>query len=362
MALPQAPLPTDCDAITVETLTLLASGNAPGAEAEALLGIDPIWGTATKIRVGVRWNAAGRAAGLPERVLIKGGFAEHRIAMSFLYQHEAHFYDRVQPRIGVNSPRCFGVAHDDASAQHLVLMEDLDAAGARFCRVVDPLPIDRVCEFLDIFAAMHAHTWGGNLLGEGGLWNNLREVAALPVGIPGDYARGQMVPETYARFMRLPRSLAVSRTFHDIGRMRRAMERIDHVMDGRPHCLVHGDAHMGNLYIDSEDRGGVLDWQCWCRGNWSFDITYFMLSALDQADRRRSDRALLAFYLERLAAHGCPQVPTMREALEAFRIQIAYGLFFWMVNPPDWQTEENNSAVAARFADAALDHGTFDDL
>ena len=39
-------------------------------------------------------------------------------------------------------------------------------------------------------------------------------------------------------------------------------------------------------------------------------------------------------------------------------MQIMDGLFYWLVNPEEFQTEINNCAVAPRFAMAALDVDT----
>jgi hypothetical protein len=44
----------------------------------------------------------------------------------------------------------------------------------------------------------------------------------------------------------------------------------------------------------------------------------------------------------------------------AYRRQTVYGLYYWLVNPVEFQVEVNNCAVASRFAFAAIDHGTFE--
>ena len=48
--------------------------------------------------------------------------------------------------------------------------------------------------------------------------------------------------------------------------------------------------------------------------------------------------------------------PDEATAWAAIRAHIVYGLFYWTVNPVEWQAEENNSSVAPRFAWAAVDH------
>lgn len=316
-------------------------------------------GTATKIRLSVEWDEAGQGDRLPRQLVLKGGFGPHRKAMAHLYQIEERFYRSIQPWLGIPSPRCLGSIADPGGGQALVLLEDLDAAGARFCRVTDPISPELAAQFLGHLAKMHARTWGatGELTEQFGA---LTKWQALPMDDSGAYARGQLEPQTWARFMQLPRALAVSRLFHDRVSMRHALERIDAYTCDKPHCFLHADFHLGNLYFASDGTPSVLDWQSYSLGHWSHDVTYFLVSALDQRDRRRQGKELLAFYVDELRGHGITDAPSMEEALEAFRIQIADGLFYWMVNPPEWQAEENNCAVAPRYADAALDFGTFE--
>jgi aminoglycoside phosphotransferase (APT) family kinase protein len=159
----------------------------------------------------------------------------------------------------------------------------------------------------------------------------------------------------------LPRGVAVSRYFHDRDRMERAMERL-RVIDrqGVP-CLLHGDPHLGNLYFDADGTAGMLDWQTAYKGPWAHDVAYFIASALDVLDRRDWERPLLRHYLDQLRTRGVAP-PSFDEAWDGYCCQMVYGLYYWLVNPVEFQAELNNCAVAPRFALAAIDHGTFDRL
>ena len=48
----------------------------------------------------------------------------------------------------------------------------------------------------------------------------------------------------------------------------------------------------------------------------------------------------------------------MARAWEAHRREIAYGLFIFLINETQFQTEAVNTAYCARFGAAALDHDT----
>ena len=319
----------------------------------------PVQGTATKIRLNAEYENA--PSDLPNTLIVKAGFADHREAMAYLYAHEARFYRDIQPQLNINTPSCFATIDDFSLHQHIVIMEDLTLSDTRFCRVEHPLTYAEAKGFLDILARLHARTWNKPIIGADGRQAELQIWEALPaVDNGGTYAHGQLVPEVWAHYMSLPRCLAVPRLFHDCDRIRTGLEALNVLCRQEPHCLLHADFHLGNLYFDGKGRQGVLDWQSYSLGHWSHDVTYFIVSALDPVDRRRWDHALVSYYLAQLRAEGLANPPSLDEAMQGFRLQILDGLFYWMVNPPNWQSEENNCSVAPRFAHAAMDYRSFE--
>lgn len=352
-------LPRDAQSLTAGVLTDMVAANFPGAEALSAELVDLNEGTATKARLRVRWNAAGEKAGLTPSVIVKGGMLKHAEMMEHIYRKEVRYFAEIRDMLSVNSPRPFAAVSDDEAHRHFVVMEDLTLRDVRFCRVVDPISPDQAKQFLNILARMHAKTWDSAAFNAGGALADLKlwhSVAPMP---DGAYAWGQLKPETWRHYMQLPRAQSVSRLFHDRDWMERALMKLNHLCEVGPFCFLHADFHLGNMYFDADGAAGVLDWQSFSKGVWSHDVTYFMCSALDMADRRKHDRDLLRYYLDRLNAEGVTNPPSFDEALEAFRLQIVDGLFYWMVNPVEWQVEVNNAAVAARFAAAALDHDTY---
>ncbi len=352
-------LPRHARDLDAAALTELIAPRFPGAEALSVEVGDLNEGTATKARLRVKWNAAGEKAGLTPSIIIKGGMLKHAEMMEHIYRNEVRYFGEMRDVLGVNSPRPFAAVSDDQARRHYVVMEDLDLRDVRFCRVVDPISAAQTRQFLDVLARMHARTWDSPEFDVGGVFDGLKlwhSVAPMP---DGAYAWGQLKAETWRHYMQLPRAQAVSRLFHDRDWMERALMKLNELCEAAPFCFLHADFHLGNLYFDADGAPGVLDWQSFSKGVWSHDVTYFMCSALDMAERRRHDRDLLRYYLERLNAEGVSNPPDFNNAYDAFRLQIVDGLFYWMVNPVEWQVEENNAAVAARFAAAALDHDLY---
>ncbi|MHA3790709.1 phosphotransferase [Sphingomonas sp. YL-JM2C] len=348
-------LPLLPEEVTAGWLGEALSTHAPGVAVERIEVTDVLWGTGTKMMVTAAYNRAGRDAGLPERLCVKAGLAEHRELVKFCYQTEARFFAEIAPRLSIGLPRCFFAAAN--ADQGVVIMEDLRPAGAQICRVQQPLSRDQAAAFLDDLAALHARWWNDPALADEGELGWLMRHDPLPDAAWGDFGRGQLQPETWAHYMGLPRSLGIPRVCRDREAMHAALQALRRFAPGGPTCVIHGDAHLGNMYLDAAGRPGFLDWQTARRGHWAQDVTYFYVSALDPLDRRAWEGDLIAGYLAALGRHGVADAPGEAEAWAAIRAHIVYGLFYWMVNPVEWQAEENNAAVAPRFGWAAVDLG-----
>jgi hypothetical protein len=242
------------------------------------------------------------------------------------------------------------------SHQSILILEDLNAKGVRFCRAQEPLDFAQVSRFLDAQARYHAAHWDDPALRDGGRLDWLME----PLGGSSiEYAERYLKPEVWSRYMELPRAQAVPRAFRDRARMRRALDLLAQSQRALPRCIAHGDTHLGNLYLEADGTPGFFDLQV-RRSCWVQDMAYHLVCALDIEDRRGWERRLLTFYLARLAAHGVARPPGFEQAWDDYRREIVYGLFIFLINETRFQTESTNTAYAARFGAAAADHGSFE--
>lgn len=347
-------LPLTPQDVTPAWLTDALAPRYPGVTAEKIDVRDILWGTGTKMMVRVAWNAAGERAGLPRDLCIKAGLADHRELVKFCYQTEARFFTDLAPKLKMGLPHALYAALDDD--QGIVVMEDLRTSGARLCRVQEPLTQGEAAAFLIDLASLHARWWNSPDLADDGALGWLMRHDPLADEAWGDFGRGQLEPAAWAHSMALPRALAVPALCRDRDTMHASLQALRRFTAGEPECVIHGDAHLGNMYLTADGRPGFLDWQTTRRGHWAHDVTYFLLSALDPLDRRAWERELIAGYLSALATAGVAHPPVETAAWRAIRAHIVYGLFYWLVNPVEWQAEENNAAVAPRFAWAAVDH------
>jgi len=350
------PLPVTVDSIDAQWLTLALSQRHPGVEVVESCIDEVIRGTSTKIRVVLRYNAAGREAALPPTMIVKGGFEAHSPLFGFMYRSEMRCYRDLLPIMDLNAPRAFFSAEDPGSHQALVIMEDLNARHVTFPSAQTPFDYPQEARFLDALARLHAQWWGRpQLRDEGELGWVLTQFGAAS----REYQNRYLAPEVWDSYMAKPRGAATPKALHDRERMRAALDALAEFHESAPLTLTHGDTHLGNLYIERDGTPGFLDMQV-RRSPWYQDVAYHMTAALDVIDRRKWEQALLSFYLGRLAAHGVASPPGFDEAWACYRRELVYGLFIFLINETRFQTEQTNTAYAVRFAMAAIDHRTFD--
>lgn len=323
----------------------------PGVELEAVRLVEDIAGTSSKLRFEFDY-VPGTDAGLPRRMLVKGGFAPHSDMFLAMHLTEMRYYRDIAPGAAFDTPSCFAVAEDPASGRAAVLLEDLAERQVRWLSALEPLGWHEVAAFLDALADFAAQHWQSSELGTGA---RLAWVVDSYSGEASEYIAHYLEPDRWQTFMRLPRCAALPRRFHNRDGMARLLQSLAQRLAVQPLTLSHGDTHLGNLYVNRDGTPGFLDAQP-RKAPWVKDFAYHLVAALDIEDRRTWERPLLARYLRRLAAHGAADVPSLEEAWADYREELAYGLFIFMINESHFQTEEVNTAYAARFGAAVLDH------
>lgn len=343
--MPNFPMPSTLSDVTADWLTEALSHRYPGTTVTSAVPGTSIRATGTKLRLLLDYNDAGHAHGLPPTMWFKSGLEEHSDHVRTSHARESLFYSEIQPLGLINAPVSYFAETDDAgySAQ---LIEDLLARNARFGSALKPLPLAIARATLAMLAKLHAYWWrapelarlgppGGSLATDGIVLHILTREA-------WDEALAR--PET-----RLPAGL------RDVDAARAGMERLwelDRTSDAL--CMVHGDAHPGNMFFEPDGRPGFLDYQRLMQCDWAHDVNYFLLSSCSSADTAAHERELLEEYLQAREALGVPRMDR-GEAWLSYRRHTMYGLV-WNVVPTAMQTVETCAAISERFNAAAMRH------
>lgn len=349
------PLPLRIEEIDCEWLTRALCMRAPGTVVRNMEVLQVIPGTCTKIRLQLDLNDTGKAAGIPERVILKGGFEKHSRVMSHMHVAEVMGYRDIFPFVDLSTPACYFADYDEAREQGIVIMEDLVASGVEFCSVLRPQTFEQVAQRLTAFARFHSQTWQSPEFKPGGRWQGVPE-GELALRVYMD--QYLLKPLEWKRFVDLPRGAACSARLHDLDRIIKAFDRLTAFSRTLPHSILHGDTHPGNLFRWADGSPGFLD-SLPGRGPVMMEIAYHVTGALDTADRRRWEAALVQHYLNELRRNGV-DAPSFDEAMRQYQAFLLNGHIIFLVNESIYQPEAVNTAYTARFSAAMLDHGTLE--
>jgi hypothetical protein len=344
------PLPTTVEEITPEWLTAALRTRARGVTVHGFEIVDVVNTTTTKVRLRLDRDARATAAEIPELVIVKGGFQEHGRELEKMHLREVRAYRDVFPEVPLRTPRCFFADFDPERRQGIVIMEDLVARGVEFCHATKPQSHEQVARRLSALAAFHATTWSSPELLPEGKWGDLVDFFDVMRGFFEKYTTS----ENWQRFVAAPRGAATSVRFHDRAWMIDSWTRVTRYGQSLPQCVLHGDVHLGNLYIDADGTPGFLD-PLASRGPGMLEVSYHVSASIDVADRPRWERALVRHYLDELRENGV-EPPPFDEAMRQYAIFLIYGLFIWLTTESHYQTEAVNTANAARVSAAMIDH------
>jgi Phosphotransferase enzyme family len=255
---------------------------------------------------------------------------------------EARFYRDLAPRLTVRRPRVPYVAIDPDTNAAIIVMEDIVASGGLFMNPHRTFPVGLAWDTVSQLARLHGSTWGLASLGDiewlgghrsmvGGMYTTSSLQALLDdgraYGFPAELRDAQNLVDALEIHARNPVT-----------------------------CVLHGDPHTGNVYLDHAGRGCFFDFEVVQTGNWAQDLAYHLGSVLAISDRRAYERELVRHYLTERAAHGAPPVD-FEESWELYRRSFSYGYLLWVITRIRGRDEV--LAHMPRLATALSDHDTY---
>jgi len=214
------------------------------------------------------------------------------------YEREVIFYQSLAKDISLPSPHCFHAAHDPATDDFLLLLEDL---GDR--RIGDQLA---GCSAQDAFAAVRQLA---TLHGE--WWDSpkLQPFEWMPLG-ESELNKGGMALYPIAWPLYLQQfGDGLADDMKQMGE--RLCGQIAGLLDrarDRPRTICHGDFRLDNLFFGSKPGQAaltVVDWQIVIRSIGTYDIGYFLSQSASPSLRREIELDLLRAYHDRLVELGC---------------------------------------------------------
>ncbi len=314
-------VPDDIDvALSPGWLTQALQPRFPGIEIRAVERGPVVERLSTNARFTVDYDGD---FDLPRHLCIKGYFSEAGRHIAFVGEPEACFYRDLAAASGIRTLHCvYADVHPD-SRHGVVITRDEAADGGDFLDGNSPFDVDQAADALTELARLHAATWRAQLWADA-TWLRPRLGAAVQ-------AWGEdRTLEIMSANLTGPNGIGVPPAMRDAGQLLTAHRRVSaRTPDGNAQwCVIHGDAHVGNIMVDTERRPWMLDWQLVQRGFWDVDVGYLIAATLPPDVRRASERDLLSHYLDALVAHGI-SIPDGASA--AICNGMIHGFFLWSI-------------------------------
>jgi aminoglycoside phosphotransferase (APT) family kinase protein len=274
--------------------------------------LDRSSGTTGRARFGLRGDGA-----LPPTVFVKlAPFDESQRAFVNsvgMGVSEARFYRDVAADVPVRVPRAYYAETD--GDRYVMVLEDLDATGCRFPAPTDPDVEFRARDIVEQLGALHARYWESSRFDDGG------DLAWLAGKGTGDAGGGA----TFVQMAVDNLGDQLDADFHRIAELylARAPDIVG-LWNSGPRTLVHGDPHMGNLFVDEQagNRTGFLDWAVLGRSPGMRDVAYVLCNSVPAGVRGPGEKAWIARYCEVLGAAGIEYA--FDEAWRQYRLFAVY--------------------------------------
>lgn len=231
----------------------------------------------------------------------------HRAAIgaSGMGEREACFYESAAGSVPLRVPAVAAVVRQD-EGDFVLLLEDLVAAGCRLSDATWGVGADQAASAMEDLARFHVQyegvevAWAAEPRATGGEWtlSTLRHVITEFAGVlsPDYVAVGELYLDHHAE--------------------------LEALWGAGPSTLCHGDAHIGNVFLDG-DRVGFLDWGLATLSGPMRDVSYFLTMTVDPEVRRARQEDLVRLYLDRRAALGGAPI-AFDEAWRQHRVNSAY--------------------------------------
>ncbi|MEM7141393.1 MAG: phosphotransferase [Actinomycetota bacterium] len=307
-------IPVRPESIDPRWLTDALRLRVPGVTVESVEVVRIVDATNANATIAVRHDAPERLA---DRLFVKmpplDPQRRARLDWRSMAERETRFYRDLASSVAITVPTVHLASFDDASGAFLLIMELLGEDGTGLPNLVAGLEPALLDDAMVELAGFHARFEDSATRAADTPWLH-------PTGRTSDYGARLLRAGIDSGAPLDPAFVAVAeRYIADRDLLQDAWEL-------GPTTVLHGDAHIGNVFID--DRGGTarlgfFDWGLMTVGSPMRDVSYLLAMTLSPADRQANESRLIDIYLAARVAAGAAPIDA-RDAWFMHRLQAAY--------------------------------------
>lgn len=304
-------VPANAGEIDAAWLTGALAERHPGVRVESVEIVDRAEVTNSHAWLRVRY---AESAGAPESLFCKllpnDPARRAMIAQTNMGLREARFYESLAPELEMRMPAAHVVRYDEADGAFVLLLENIVESGCTISTGPESPTPDAAAVALEDLAAMHVRFEDEATRTRLAGWvcepDPPREYGSLQLKVGLDQHRERLTD-----------------AFAEMAKLYIDQQAALHALwASGPKTVIHGDAHIGNLFDDG-GRIGFLDWGIIVLSTPLRDVSYFLNMSLSVEDRRAHDRELIRHYLDVRRALGGSSID-FDSAWQAHRIQASY--------------------------------------
>jgi hypothetical protein len=339
------PIPVDAGDLTPDWLSGALQARHPGVRVGAAEVLDTTERTNLHVRLRLDYDVR---AGAPDTVFCKLPPLDpaHRqmIGATGMGTREASFYADLAPSVSMRMPAAY-LAASDTAGNFVLVLEDLSARGCRISDGTWAIAGDLAAGAVEDLAELHVRFQDTDRLRAIAPWASVQRERS-----PDFTLRTlRSVVEQHAEVLS-DAYVAVAELYIE------HHAAIDELWSRGPHTLIHGDAHIGNVFID-DGRVGFLDWGMLTVSAAMRDVSFFLTMGMDSTDRRSLERDLVQHYVDVRRSLGGAEL-TFDDAWMAHRVHAAYTVlasFLTMVPPYNTEARRPFTEAFRARASASLD-------
>ncbi|WP_159931146.1 phosphotransferase [Oceanicoccus sp. KOV_DT_Chl] len=209
--------------------------------------------------------------------------------------NEIGFYRDIAANLTIDKPNSFGLMGN--RYRYLILIEDLSDQ-ATFTDISFRCDLQQAESVIDTLANLHASCWQDARFDSQWQWVNRQQYQRNHIFLT--LLRQQSSAIAIKRYKELlPENTPQIATL-----INQHYEKLVQQWGEGERTLVHGDAHIGNMYFKADGKAGLLDWQVIGYEHGMRDVTYFIINSLPTELRREYQQHLIERYTSRLLKQG----------------------------------------------------------
>ncbi len=296
------PIPASSDAITPDwlTATLRQSQTITTARVTAAdlsrIGEDEGFTGGSLYLIKLHYDRPNTAAPTTLIAKLSPTDPEMRAIMGAANQREAVFYQTLATPQNLPVPHCYHADFDPQTGASILLLQDL--SGCRSVSFTKGCGLADARHVIEALAKIHAQ-W----------WNSPKLAPLSGAAIVQEFPFGKLWADYPAKVKSLLQDIELPSSFLKLGDhiARNQTAIFTKMLETAPITCVHRDIHLDNVMFDATKTNAgaiLLDWQLSGKGRGAYDVAYFLISSLDPAQRRNSERSLVADYHAQLLRAG----------------------------------------------------------